>query len=61
MVLPGIQALFGFQLVAIFDPVFGRQLSSGEQRLHLLAITFVVIAIAMVMAKRNVIPSPDEH
>ena len=32
MVLPGIQALFGFQLVAVFNQSFGEKLSSGEQR-----------------------------
>src|SRR5258705_8073226 len=38
MVLPGIQALFGFQLIVVFNPGFSQKLSAGEQRLHLLAI-----------------------
>jgi hypothetical protein len=38
MVLPGIQGLFGFQLVAVFSAHFHEQLSHGEQLLHLLAI-----------------------
>jgi hypothetical protein len=42
MVLPGIQALFGFQLIAVFN--------GGEQRLHLVAIILVVVAVALVMA-----------
>lgn len=50
MVLPGIQALFGFQLIAVFDLGFSEKLSAGEQRLHLLAIVLVVVAIALVMA-----------
>jgi hypothetical protein len=50
MVLPGIQALFGFQLVAVFNESFAERLTSGEQGLHLLAIVLVVIAIALVMA-----------
>jgi hypothetical protein len=50
MVLPGIQALFGFQLIAVFNLGFSQKLSAGEQRLHLLAIVLVVIAIALVMA-----------
>jgi len=50
MVLPGIQALFGFQLIAVFNPSFGQKLSGAEQRLHLLTIGLVAIAIALVMA-----------
>lgn len=50
MVLPGVQALFGFQLIAVFNATFDEKLSSVEQKLHLLAIAFVVVAIALVMA-----------
>jgi len=50
MVLPGMQALFGFQLIAVFNSTFSEKLSSLEQKLHLLAIGLVVIAIALVMA-----------
>jgi hypothetical protein len=50
MVLPGIQALFGFQLVAVFDDAFSWQLSRAQQHLHYLAIGFVVLAIALIMA-----------
>lgn len=50
MVLPGIQALFGFQLIAVFNPTFQEKLSSPERLLHLSAIVLVVIAIAMIMA-----------
>jgi len=35
MVLPGIQALFGFQLVAVFNNRFETALSPSEQTLHL--------------------------
>jgi Family of unknown function (DUF6328) len=49
MVLPGLQALFGFQLIAVFTAGFSATLSAGEQRIHLLAIGLVVIAIALVM------------
>ena len=38
MVLPGLQALFGFQLIAVFSAGFEVQLSPFEQRLHLLAL-----------------------
>jgi hypothetical protein len=50
MVLPGIQALFGFQLIAVFNEGFGEKLSKGEQALHLVAILLVTAAIALVMA-----------
>jgi hypothetical protein len=50
MVLPGIQALFGFQLIAVFNTTFRERLTAGEQRLHLLAILCVVTAVALVMA-----------
>src|SRR3977135_1884752 len=46
MVLPGIQALFGFQLIVVFNPAFGQRLTTGEQRLHLLAIALLAVAIA---------------
>lgn len=34
-VLPGVQALFGFQLVVVFNQRFANELSPGEQRIHL--------------------------
>lgn len=49
MVLPGIQALFGFQLMAVFNERFA-QLSAGLQDLHLASMCFVILAVALVMA-----------
>ena len=49
IVLPGIQVLFGFQLATVFTERFAHALSTGEQRLHLLAIALVAIAIALIM------------
>jgi len=48
-VLPGIQGLFGFQLVAVFSSHFHDSLSRGEQHLHLLAIALIAVAIAFIM------------
>ena len=48
-VVPGMQALFGFQLIAVFNSAFREQLSSMERILHLTAIVLVTIAIALVM------------
>ena len=50
MVLPGVQALFGFQFVAVFSEAFGSKLSQNEQRLHLIALLSVACAAALVMS-----------
>jgi hypothetical protein len=50
MVLPGIQALFGFQLIAVFNQGFSTKLTEGMQRLHLAAIVLTCIAIALIMS-----------
>jgi cytochrome bd-type quinol oxidase subunit 2 len=49
-VVPGMQALFGFQLIAVFNAAFKEQLSSSERMMHLAAIVLVTIAIVLVMA-----------
>jgi len=49
IVLPGIQVLFGFQLATVFTTRFADDLGPGEQRLHLLAIALVAVAIALIM------------
>jgi hypothetical protein len=48
MVLPGIQALFGFQLIAVFNESFHR-LAPADQLLHLAALLSVVLAVALIM------------
>jgi hypothetical protein len=48
MVLPGLQALFGFQLMVVFQPRF-HELSTREQILHLLAAGASAIAVASMM------------
>src|SRR5689334_14420709 len=49
MVLPGIQALFGFQLMVVFSPGFADRLGTKDQRLHLLAIGLVALSVALIM------------
>jgi hypothetical protein len=49
MFLPGIQALFGFQLIAVFNQTFSDKLTPFEQRLHLLAISLVVLTTIIIM------------
>jgi hypothetical protein len=49
LVLPGIQALFGFQLIAVFNPAFSEKLDKPQQLIHLVAIALIAIAIALIM------------
>jgi len=49
MVLPGIQAIFGFQLMALFNAKFA-DLPFVEQHLHYVAILLLSVAIALIMA-----------
>jgi hypothetical protein len=49
MVLPGVQALFGFQLIAVFNAGFAEKLSVPEQELHLFALALVAVAAALIM------------
>ena len=49
MVLPGIQALFGFQLIAVFNAGFREKVGPVGEQLHLVAMALVVIAVALVM------------
>ena len=49
MVLPGIQALFGFQLVVVFSPGFSEKLTRPEQVAHFVAITLIAVAVAIIM------------
>jgi hypothetical protein len=48
MVLPGIQALFGFQLIAGFNQGF-KELPAAEQHLHYSSLVLVAVAIAIIM------------
>jgi hypothetical protein len=49
MLLPGIQALFGFQLIAVFNQVFSTILTPFEQRIHLLAIFLTVVTTIILI------------
>jgi hypothetical protein len=51
MILPGIQALFGFQLIVVFSDSFTTKLNVSEQRLHLLAIVLVVMATMIILTQ----------
>lgn len=47
-VLPGVQALFGFQLIAVFNQRF-EALSTAHQDIHLAALFAVALAIGFIM------------
>ena len=48
MVLPGIQVLFGFQLMVVFEPRF-RLLSENLKVAHLTSLCLVVLAILLIL------------
>lgn len=48
MVLPGIQALFGFQLIAAFNGRY-MELSGVDRGIHLLSLALTALAIALIM------------
>src|SRR4029079_2877277 len=48
MVLPGIQALFGFQLIAVFNQRFDK-IPFSDQVLHLVAVALVALSAGLVM------------
>jgi hypothetical protein len=50
MVLPGVQAIFGFQLVAVFSNQFFERLGASEHLLHIAALLLTALAAAMLMA-----------
>jgi hypothetical protein len=48
MVLPGVQAILGFQLIAVFNQRF-QELSDTRQMLHLAAFFLLAAAMGMIM------------
>jgi hypothetical protein len=48
MVLPGIQAFFGFQLIAVFNSRF-QDLTHIEQLFHFIALLMLSLSIALIM------------
>lgn len=49
MVVPGLQALFGFQMMSIFNARF-ETLSLCNQSLHLFALALTTLAVAIIMS-----------
>ncbi|MFO0578119.1 MAG: DUF6328 family protein [Polyangia bacterium] len=61
MVLPGVQALFGFQLVAVLNPPFYGLLSFTQQRLHLVAVLLTALSIALMMTPAAYHRQAEQH
>jgi len=49
VILPGIQALFGFQFVAVFNNGFAK-LEASDQRLHIVALFLTALSVVSSMA-----------
>jgi hypothetical protein len=49
IVVPGIQALFGFQLVAVFNQRFEQLFGATAQRLHLAALVLVALSCVLLL------------
>ena len=52
MVLPGIQALFGFQLIAVFNRPF-FDLSRVDRVVHLTSLLLIAVAIGLIMFRTD--------
>lgn len=48
VILPGLQALFGFQTIAVFNERFD-EIETFAKVCHLLGLALVIVAVAMVM------------
>jgi len=48
MVLPGVQALFGFQLIAVFNQRFD-ELTPAQQEAHLGALLLITLVVGLLM------------
>jgi hypothetical protein len=50
MILPGIQTLFGFQLMVGFNPSFKTYIHGDEQYIHLVSLLLVAVSGLLTMA-----------
>jgi hypothetical protein len=48
VILPGVQALFGFQTIVVFNDHFA-ELANFAKNCHILGLAMVIITVAMVM------------
>ena len=50
MLIPGVTAFLGFQLVAVFNNAFSEKLTRDEQLLHVAAMFLTLVALLMLLA-----------
>jgi hypothetical protein len=50
MVIPGVQTIFGFQLVAVFGSEYTQKLSQNQQYLLLASMVLLAWSLALLMA-----------
>jgi hypothetical protein len=48
-VVPGVQGLFGFQLIAVFSEAFDKKLDTPERSMHLASLLLVVLSLVCIM------------
>jgi ABC-type multidrug transport system permease subunit len=61
MIIPGIKALFGFQLVVVFNERFSKELSQTEQTYHWAALGCSALAIVLTLAPAAYHRQAEEH
>jgi hypothetical protein len=49
MLIPGVTAFLGFQLVAVFNNSFSQKLAHDEQMLHVLAMFVTLLALLLLL------------
>lgn len=60
MVLPGIQALFGFQLISVFNDTFQR-LSPNDKYVHFAALLLTIFSIGALMGPASYHRQVERH
>lgn len=49
MLIPGVTAFLGFQLVAVFNNAFAQKLTHDEQMVHVLAMFVTLLALLLLL------------
>jgi hypothetical protein len=49
MLIPGVTAFLGFQLIAVFNNAFSQRLTHDEQMLHIGAMLLTLVALLMLL------------
>ncbi len=60
MVLPGIQALFGFQLISVFNDTF-QKLSACDKYVHFAALLLTIFSIGALMGPASYHRQVERH